>query len=269
MATRRTEPMSFWQRLSGGPWGESVAQRIEAALDEFVRRLRHEAVVSAILVFGSYARGDFGRKSDLDLLVLLRPLSPNERAGAERRVAHAAVEVESAHRLPVHLAPLIAEAGKPEELSSALLHEILTDGIVLFGQTSALASLQPGSLAPWNVVRFSLQGTPARERVRLACRLHGTKTRPGIIRLPGLNLARGAAFLPVDQTRAVRAALEEAGAAFDIVPVWREVITGNGTARLSRVPSSYLVVSGRAAFLHCWRQMDQPTPSHCRQTVGS
>ena len=151
--------------MSGGPWGESVAQRIEAALDEFVRRLRYDA----------------------------------------------AVEVESAHRLPVHLAPLIAEVGKLEELGTALLHEILTDGIVLFGQASALASLQPGGLAPWNVVRFSLQGTPARERVRLARRL------------PGLNLARGAAFLPTDQTRAVRSALEEAGADFDILPVWREV----------------------------------------------
>ena len=223
MATRRTEPTSFWQRLSGGPWGEPIVQRIEAALDDFARRLRRDEAIAAILVFGSYARGDFGRKSDLDLLILLRPIFADERAEAERRVVHEAVEVESEYRLPVHLAPLIAEMGKPEELGSALLHEIFTDGIVLFGSASALTNLQPIGLAPWNVIRFSLHGASARERVRLARRLHGTANRPGIIRLPGLDLARGAAFVPADQVRAVRDALEEAGAVFDIIPVWRDV----------------------------------------------
>ncbi|HEX5415695.1 MAG TPA: hypothetical protein VFZ25_08505 [Chloroflexota bacterium] len=107
-------------------------------------------------------------------------------------------------------------------MGNALLHEILTDGIILFGSAAALAGLQPAGLAPWNVVRFALHGTPARERVRLARRLHGTVNRPGIIRLPGLDLARGAAFVPANQVREVREALEEAGATFDIVPVWRE-----------------------------------------------
>lgn len=98
-----------------------------------------------------------------------------------------------------------------------------TDGVILYGEASALAMLQPGGLAPWRVARFSLQGTPPRERVRLARRLHGTRGKPGIIRLPGLNLARGAAFVPADQARAVRSALDDAGAAYDIIPVWREV----------------------------------------------
>lgn len=131
--------------------------------------------------------------------------------------------VESEARLPVHLAPLVAEAAEPAELGPALLHELWTDGVVLYGEAAALAMLQPGGLAPWSVVRFSLQGTLPKERVRLARRLHGTPGKPGIIRPPGLNLARGAALVPAEQARAVQAALDEAGATYDILPVWREV----------------------------------------------
>lgn len=208
--------------MRSGPWGKAVAERIEAALDDLVRQLRADAAVAALIVFGSYARGDFARKSDLDLLILLHAAGSAERNDAERRVVRAVVEAESDHRLPVHLAPLVTEATRPEELGSALLHNIWTDGVILYGEASALAPRQPRGLAPWSVVRFSLAGVPARERVRLAHHLHGTETRPGLIHLPGLNLARGAAFLSANQIRSVQNALDEAGATYDIIPVWWE-----------------------------------------------
>lgn len=135
----------------------------------------------------------------------------------------AVLEVETDARLPIHLAPLVADSAAPAALGAELLHELWIDGVVLFGDAAALAIFQPQGLAPWNVVRFSLPNTPPRDRVRLARRLHGRPERPGAIRLPGLDLARGAAFVPADQARAVRAALDDAGAVYDIIPVWREV----------------------------------------------
>jgi len=214
--------MSFWNKLRSGPWGKPVTDRIEAALDDLVRRLRVDDTVVAVLVFGSYARGDFGRKSDLDLLVLLRPLPHADRIEAEGRVVRAVSDAECQMRLPVHLAPLVADAGDPAALGPTLLHELGTDGVVLHAETSALATLQPVGLTAWDVVRFSLRGTLSRERVRLARRLHGTPKRPGIIHLPGIDLARGAALVPADEARAVRNALDEAGATYDMIPVWRE-----------------------------------------------
>ncbi|MGI8912784.1 MAG: nucleotidyltransferase domain-containing protein [Chloroflexota bacterium] len=223
MATPHTAPMCFWHRLNRGPWDKPVTDRITDALDALVRRLRTDAAVAAVLVFGSYARGDFGRKSDLDLLILTHTRSKEERIAAERRIIQTVVDAEAEARLPVHVAPLLADSAKPAALGPELLHDLWTDGVVLFGEAAALAALRPGELAPWSVVRFSLHNVPPRDRVRLARRLHGRSERPGIIRLPGLDLARGAAFVPTDQARAVRAALDDAGAAYDIIPVWREV----------------------------------------------
>lgn len=223
MATRLLGSKSFWQRLRGGPWDKPVVDRIEVALETITRRLRASDDVIGIVVFGSYARGDFGRKSDLDLLVILRPTLNGDQDGVRRHAINIVSEVESETRLPVHIAPFVTSAGDPDGLGAEFLHELWTDGVVLYGEASTLAMLQPSGLAPWSVVRFSLDGTLPKERVRLARRLHGTRGKPGIIRLPGLNLSRGAALVPAEQTRAVRDALDDAGAVYDIVPVWREV----------------------------------------------
>lgn len=222
MATASVSSTSFWQRLKRGPWGKPVRERIEAALDAIVRQLRGDDAVVGVFVFGSYARGDYGQKSDLDLLVLLRPRLATERFAAEERITRVIIDAEVVERLPVHLAPLIAEAGNPDELSVGFLHELWKDGIILYGEAAALSMIQPGRLSPWGVVRFKLKGASPGERSRLARRLHGTARRPGLISRPGLDLARGAAFVPADQTYPVRNALDEAGALYDIIPVWRE-----------------------------------------------
>ncbi len=222
MATRPAESTSFWRRLRSGPWGQPVVERIETALDATTRRLRNDDDVAAVVLFGSYARGDFGRKSDIDLLVLLKPLPGEDPAECRRRVIDTVSEVEADARLPVHISPLVAEADDSESLGPTLLHELWTDGIVLYGEAAALARLQPGGLAPWSAVRFSLKGTASKARVRLARRLHGASGKLGIIRLPGLNLARGAALVPAEQARAVQTALDEAGATYDAIPVWRD-----------------------------------------------
>ena len=221
--TRHADSTSFWRRLRRGPWGRLVTERIEEALDALTRRLRVDEAVAAVVVFGSYARGESGRTSDLDLMILLRPyLTPSERTEAEARVVRAAVEAETAARLPVHLAPLVLDGGDREAINSRLAHDLWIDGIVLYAEAASLASLRPGGLSPWDVVRFSLKQSPPRDRVRLARRLHGRPGRLGTIRLPGLDLARGAALIPGDQARAVQEALDDAGATYDIIPVWRE-----------------------------------------------
>ena len=223
MAAPRVGSTTFWQKLKNGLWAKPVAERIESALDYVVARLRQDDAVAGVLVFGSYARGDFGRTSDLDLLILLHPVFGNERLEVEQRIISTIVDAESSMRLSVHLAPLIVIASNPEELGSSLLHEIWSDSVILYADAASLATLQPRGLAPWNVIRFSLGGAMPRDRVRLARRLHGTAGQAGAIRLPGLDLARGAAFVPADQARTVRDALDEAGASYDWIPVWREV----------------------------------------------
>jgi hypothetical protein len=125
-------------------------------------------------------------------------------------------------RLTVDLSTFTVEMGKREDLPTHMQHEIWTDGVVLFGEMSALATMRPDGLALWHVVRFTLKDASPAERNRLSRRLHGMGARTGVLRPPAYPLGRGALFVPADQARAVADVLDEAGAMYDMTPVWRE-----------------------------------------------
>jgi predicted nucleotidyltransferase len=75
-----------------------VAQ--DPVLREIVRRLARELRPSGIYLFGSWARGDSGRVSEYDLLVLVeRPAEPTYRLS--RRACRALRGIPAAVDVPV------------------------------------------------------------------------------------------------------------------------------------------------------------------------
>ncbi|MGQ9677536.1 MAG: nucleotidyltransferase family protein [Chloroflexota bacterium] len=222
MGLQRNGSTSFWQSLSRGPWPKRVVQRLQRALRQIEDQLGVRDEVAGIIVFGSYARGEFGKTSDVDLLILFegyeRPETTAEGSVALRTVG----EMEAAERLPMHIAPLLASVDRPQDLGPDLLHSIWADGVVLYARAGALARLQPKGLAPYTLVRFSLKGAKSTDKVRLSRRLHGTKGKGGILGPQAMTLGRGALLIPATRETVVREALDEAGATYDMIPVWRE-----------------------------------------------
>jgi len=206
--------------LRSGPWPEATLERLQAALDAISCGLRTEPEVLGLLVFGSYARGDFSRKSDVDLLVLFPGRGRRERSPVAARVRTLIGEAEATHRLPMHLAPLLAGVEDRAAITPELLHDLWRDGVALSAETAALALLRPDALTPWAVIRFSIRGEQS-DRVQLSRKLHGRAGRVGIVQPPGLTLGRGALLVPVAQQEQVTRALDEAGATYDVLPVWR------------------------------------------------
>jgi hypothetical protein len=221
-ATRPSGSTRFWHSLRRGPWPERTLHRLVAALDELARALRAVEGVAGLVLFGSYARGDFGRKSDVDLLVVLKGRESAPIEPVRQDVLRLLGEVEYRHRLPMHLAPLMASVHDPAALGPELLHSVWEDGVILYAEAGALAQLRPTELAPWTLFRFSQPHATAVDRVRLSRRLYGVGGRPGIVRPPGLPIGRGAVLVPGGEAQAVRDTLEEAGAVYDAIPVWRE-----------------------------------------------
>ncbi|HEV8638528.1 MAG TPA: nucleotidyltransferase domain-containing protein [Chloroflexota bacterium] len=203
-----------WKR---GPWPEAVLARLSAALDDLTAVWRARPEMAAVVLYGSYARGDFGRKSDVDLLVLLS--GPGR---APQHFTREALEAEAAHQLPMHLAVQVAVVGAEDELSPAFRHAVAAEGIVLYGRAAAVACLPPGGLRPWEVIRFDAAAAPRSARVRVSRRLRGRAGRPGLLRPPVVDLAPGALLAPPEAAGPIREALREAGAVVEAVPVWRD-----------------------------------------------
>lgn len=96
------------------------------ALDAFVEAVRSTlgARVAAVVLFGSRARGEGHAASDLDVLVLVHDLRPEER----RRVIDLAYDVELSTHLVV--APIVRDAAAFQG-DSALGLAIARDGVAL------------------------------------------------------------------------------------------------------------------------------------------
>jgi hypothetical protein len=173
------------------------------------------------VLFGSYARGEYGLKSDVDLAVLFEGTASPEGTLAASSVIRAIGEIEGAHRLPMHISPLLGSVDRPADLGPDLLHALWSDGIVLYARAGSLARLHPEDLAPATIVRYTLGAAPPEERMRLSRRLHGVRRKGGALGPGALVLGRGALLVPGEQVPAVRQALDEVGATYDLIPVWR------------------------------------------------
>ena len=215
MAVQPSLSTSFLQRLSRGPWPKPVITRLRQALSALADKVAETSGAVGLILFGSYARGEYGRKSDVDLLLLLS--DPKQR----RPFLGLAGELESTYQLPMHLALLIADPSCPDELGTDLLHAIWTDGVVLHADAAALALLQPRDLVPWEVIRFTGKQLSAAKRVDLSRRLYGRGEREGLVVPPGLSLGPGVVLLPPTQALKVKDALDEIGASYDVFPIWR------------------------------------------------
>ncbi|MBI3970567.1 MAG: nucleotidyltransferase domain-containing protein [Chloroflexi bacterium] len=216
----------FFAYLRHGPWGNIVGKRLIEALQDLVIRISSLPLVVGIVVFGSYARGEAGASSDLDLLVLFDTEESPEQVPEGRSVLATCGEVEATHRLPVHLAPVLATVRRPEALGESLKRAMLYDGTVLYGSIGHLAALlAPPELTPAVVVAYRLGHGAAREKVRLHRHLLGYTTSsgrqvPGIIQPPGRRLGPGVLLIPASDRSAVVRTLQEAGAVFSEQQAW-------------------------------------------------
>jgi predicted nucleotidyltransferase len=221
----RSASTRSWPRWTPGLWPEATLARLATALDDLVQQLRREPAVACVVLFGSYARGDYGRSSDVDLLILIGEHGDPTLSLVGRDISQAISRLEVTHRLPMHLAPLMASAAHPaQQLGADLLHALWRDGIVLYAQAGALGRLLPSDgLSAWSLVRFHVASASAAERVQLSRRLHGRHPgQPGLVRPPSLVLGPGVLLLAAEQTAAVTHALDAVGAMYDLLPVWRE-----------------------------------------------
>jgi len=200
------------------------------ALATLATRLSSQPGLVALIVYGSYARGEAGKRSDLDLLILFD--QARQFQAREKEVLALVSQIETDARLPVHIAPLLAALDQLDALGDDLLHAIASEGVVLYGQLAALSRFAPNGHKPAVIITFSLKDAAPAVHMRLNRRLHGytawreikgqrkRMTYSGLITPPARSLGGGVLLVPGERRAAVIAALAEAGAAYSETAVW-------------------------------------------------
>ena len=163
-------------------WTPEDARFLERFVEEARRRLRPAAVV----LFGSFARGDYGPDSDIDLLVVVETpdVLPLHRVVA---------------RLLTDLRPKRDVTALPTNLRDvdpSFLRNVFRDGILLDG--SLLLTAEGLALRARSLIAYTLAHLPPQRKVHVSRRVHGFSLRRGsgprqrTYRYPGLVERYGA-----------------------------------------------------------------------------
>ncbi len=155
-------------------------------IDRFVDRVKGWPDLQAIVLFGSFARGDIDRRSDIDLLLVL---DREDLASARADVAAILSELKP-HR---EISPTVTNL---RDLEPTFLRNVFREGIVLHGKL--LLSPEHLALRPRILIAYDLSGKKPADKVQVSRLVHGFRSRksvkgkPRIYEYPGLKGRRDA-----------------------------------------------------------------------------
>jgi predicted nucleotidyltransferase len=190
---------------------------LQSQVYEEIKHIATEMVntgVEAVVLFGSYARGDYSEGSDIDLLVLFKTKADLEKKSTEIY----GITAKSSLFFQVICMTL-------EELqSSTLLESVLRDGRILFSGQEARKLLTP-VYKPYALVTYSTANLNAKQRVVFSQRLEGRRQKEyryqGLIhKLAGYKVGKGVLMVPSVNLGALAEHFEKNKIDYSIRYVW-------------------------------------------------
>ncbi len=187
--------------------------QVPKEIKELVSKIGKIKGVLAVIMFGSYARGEFDEGSDVDLLVLF--LDGETLKLGRKEVWKLASKSEAF----VQVISMTIEEIK----SSPLLTSVLRDGITLFRK----GDFDLGKLigfSPIALISYDLKGLDPVEKVKILHRLYGRKGKRryvGIVeKLRGFRVGRGSFIVPYNKTTDVTRFLDMKDVPYVVRYLW-------------------------------------------------
>jgi len=159
--------------------------------------------VIGILLFGSYARGDYDEYSDYDLLVIFEDKASmwNSWKDLFRDVGNL--------KLNLHVIPETLEEFKR---ANPLFHEELTKfGKVLYAKHPLEVHLKPVRLKPYSIIFYDMAGLNVKDKMRVSYLLYKKMGGGMLAETGGVKLSDGCILVPLDGAENVLKALKQFG----------------------------------------------------------
>jgi len=191
---------------------ELVDSQIREVVDE-ISKIRG---VSAVILFGSYSRGEFDEGSDIDLLAVFD--DKESYIEGSPRISEATAK----RGIFVQAIPMTVDELK----SSRLLPTVLAEGRTLYkAQSFNLFSLAEHLLKPHGLITYDLSHLPPRRKVKfihaIQGRGKGRYTYPGLLHeLNGFKVGRNTIMVPIENMPKIIEQLNLVKADYVIRYVW-------------------------------------------------
>jgi len=184
-------------------------------LGRLARALHKVEGVEAAVLYGSVARGDYGARSDIDVLVV----------ASDARAAGAAQEALAELDLSRSVQPTVRTKQQLEKTDFGLLRRIFQEGLVLFAR-KPLELPAAGLLAikPHVLFTFSLGNIPQKEKARVNRLLYHSKQQGksgGIVGdVGGRRLARGCVLVPASARKRLEMVFKHLRIQAEALEIW-------------------------------------------------
>ena len=114
----------------------NIPNNINNIIDEFIKNV-HKILgtrLKRIILYGSYARGDFNKHSDIDIM-LLTDFNDVEIEEYRDRILDIAYDIEWDNDFTVTLSPLVKNIDKYNKRTNVIpfYHNVQREGVVLYG----------------------------------------------------------------------------------------------------------------------------------------
>jgi predicted nucleotidyltransferase len=167
--------------------------------DELLKRLARIPSLSAIVLFGSYARGEADRRSDIDILLVFDTREDIKHSRDELLDA-----LKEYHELPL---ALTKKSMKDIAVDPRFFFNVFKEGYVLYKRPDA--KLIPAAIAGEKhaiIYRYDLSSMPHERKLKfnasLFTRVKGKYRYPGLLeRIGGEKLGYGAVMIPANAER--------------------------------------------------------------------
>lgn len=193
---------------------------------EFVSRADTIPGLTHAILFGSVARGEADRRSDIDLCLVFRTRGDPERGKGLRVARDIAEGIEEKH--DVRFAFTV---NRLRDLDAGLLENLCKEGLLVWGKPLVTDTKRLG-LKPFVILSYDISRLPSSEKVRIHRMFHGYRTvrrykekeyvseKEGLIKSAGGRIiGRGVVMFPAERMKYVTGAFDKR-VRYSLVLVW-------------------------------------------------
>ena len=210
--------------------GDVIQREFLPIIQEFVARAGEIPNLVAAIVYGSVARGEADRRSDIDVFLVFSTPHDPER-GKEFKIAHE-IASQAQQKLGVSNRFQFVFSNMKLHVDEGFLENLCREGIVVWGRP-LVVDTRKLKLSPNVMISYDLSTLPGYEKLRIHRALYGyeverrhkgkryiSKSKGLLAEVGGRRLGRAVIMIPKESERYLKKVFDEAKVKYRSLEVW-------------------------------------------------
>jgi predicted nucleotidyltransferase len=224
-----------------------MQEEFQDAVFEFAKQVSKIPKIYGIFLFGSVARGEADKKSDIDFLIVLDTQQDPDMMDERNEVSQIALDLEKRFDKNIQL---VFSNSRFDKLDRQFIEDVFREGIILFGRPVMIADNKVG-FSPYVLIHYELAGLSSSDKMKVKRALYGYETRRAfkgkvytskakgfVDELNGKRTGIASILLPHRKSQPVLETLERFGAKISKEMVWLPEIRYESRFDVERLSSN-------------------------------